>query len=197
VAGAVTAMLQRWAWYAARREGLHLDEAIDDFADPDLTAAAVRTVAPTLHLGASAIDAVVRDARLERYGAGETVQPSGSVPDSMRLILAGRAQLTVAQGAGGPLLIGALGPGDYLGQTALTREKVTAGVVAIDELTVLRVPVAVVDALVHGKPELAREIGKSIDLRRQRVVDAIRVGTAAQLVVAAAVGGSASLRGAW
>jgi hypothetical protein len=45
---------------------------------------------------------------------------------------------------------------------------------------------------------LAREIGKSIDLRRQRVVDAVRAGTTAQLVVAAAVvGGSASSRGAW
>jgi CRP-like cAMP-binding protein len=181
VAGAVTAMLQRWAWYAARREGLHLDEATDDFADPELTAAAVRTVAPTLHLGAADIDDLIRDARLERFGAGEPVQLTGSVPDCMRLILTGRAQLTVGPPGGGQLIVGLLAGGDYLGQTALTREKVTAAVSAVDELTVLRVPVAAVDALVHSKPELARDIGRAIDLRRQRVVEAVRAGGGAQL----------------
>ena len=109
------------------------------------------------------------------------MQLTGSVPDSMRLILAGRAHLTVAAAGGGLLTVGTLSSGDYLGQTALTREKVTAGVSAVDELTVLRVPVAAVDALVHSKPELARDIGRAIDLRRQRVVDAVRAGGAAQL----------------
>ena len=98
VAGAVTAMLQRWAWYAARREGLHLDEATDDFADPTSPPPRYGPSRRPCTWVAADIDDLVRDARLERYGAGETVQLTGSVPDSMRLILTGRAHLTVAAG---------------------------------------------------------------------------------------------------
>ena len=64
--------------------------------------------------------------------------------------------------------VGTLSQGDYIGQTALTRERVAAGVVAIDEVTVLRVPVASLDRLVHRKPELARDIGKAIGQQRLR-----------------------------
>ncbi len=86
----------------------------------------------------------------------------------MRLIIAGRANLTPTLADGGLFIIGVLSPGDYIGQTALTRERVAAGVVALDEITVLRVPVASLDRLVHRKPGLARDIGKAIDLQRQR-----------------------------
>jgi len=110
--------------------------------------------------------------------------------------LTGRANLTVSAPGGGQLMVGTLASGDYLGQTALTREKVTAGVSAVDELTVLRVPVAAVDALVHSKPELARDIGRAIDLRRQRVVDAVRSGVAAELSVGPAARGR-TVRGAY
>lgn len=167
-AGAVTATMQRWAWYAARREGLHLDEATDGFGDPDLVGTAVRSVAPTLHLSSTDIDALVTEARIERYGAGETMQTAESVPDSMRLILAGRATLTVELKNGNVFTVGTLSQGDYIGQTALARERVAAGVLAIDEVTVLRVPVASLDRLVHRKPELARDIGKAIDQQRLR-----------------------------
>ena len=177
-AGAVTATMQRWAWYAARREGLHLDEATDGFGDPDLVGTAVRSVAPTLHLSSTDIDALVTEARIERYGAGETMQTAESVPDSMRLILAGRATLTVELKNGSVFTVGTLCQGDYIGQTALTRERVSAGVVAIDEVTVLRVPVASLDGLVHRKPELARDIGKAIDQQRLRVTPELLAGVA-------------------
>ncbi len=97
-AGAVTATLQRWTWYAARRAGLHLDEADDNFADAELLASSVRSVAPTLRLTSSDIDDLIRLARIERYGAGEIIQHTGTVPQSMRLIIAGRANLNVATG---------------------------------------------------------------------------------------------------
>ena len=67
-----------------------------------------------------------------------------------------------------------LSPGEYIGQTALTREPVTAGANAVDELTVLHVPVAAIDGLVRNNPALAREIGRAIDARRQRIVEAMR-----------------------
>ena len=125
--------MQRWAWYAGRREGLHPDEAADGFGDLDLVGTAVRSVAPTLHLSSTDIDKLVTEARMERYGAGETMQIAESVPDGMRLILAGRATPTMELKNDTVFTVGTLSQGDYIGQTALTRERVAAGVVAIDE----------------------------------------------------------------
>ncbi|MET0866343.1 MAG: mechanosensitive ion channel domain-containing protein, partial [Nakamurella sp.] len=173
-AGAVTATLQRWTWYAARRAGLHLDEADDDFNNPELLEASVREVAPTLRLTESDIDDLVRQSSMERYAAGEIIQQTGLVPDSLRLIIKGRAALNVALPDGSFLVVHKLAPGDYIGQTALTREPVTAGANAVDELTVLRVPVAALDSLVRGNPALAREIGKAIDARRLRIQESLR-----------------------
>ena len=173
-AGAVTATLQRWTWYASRRAGLHLDEAADNFADAELLESSVRTVAPTLRLTASDIDDLISHSRIERYGAGEIIQHTGTVPQSVRLIIAGRANLNVRLADGSFLIVHRLTPGEYIGQTALTREPVTAGANAVDELTVLHVPVAAIDSLVRSNPALAREIGRAIDARRQRIVEAMR-----------------------
>ena len=124
-------------------------------------------MAPTPHLAPADIDSLVTETRIERYRAGETtMQTAASVPDSLRLILAGRSNLRVALKDGSQFTVGTLSQGDYIGQTALTRERVAAGVVAIDEVTVLRVPVASLDRLVNRKPELARDIGKAIGQQR-------------------------------
>lgn len=173
-AGAVTATLQRWTWYAARRDGLHLDEAEDDFNDPDLLASSVRAVAPTLRLTNSDIDDLISKSRIERYAAGEIIQHTGAVPQSMRLIIKGRANLNVRLKDGTFLVVHKLTAGEYIGQTALTREPVTAGANAVDELTILNVPVLAIDHLVRNNPALAREIGRAIDARRQRITDALR-----------------------
>jgi hypothetical protein len=85
-----------------------------------------------------------------------------------------RANLNVRLADGSFLIVHRLSPGKYIGQTALTREPVTAGANAVDELTVLHVPVAAVDSLVRSNPALAREIGRAIDARRQRIVVAMR-----------------------
>ena len=173
-AGAVTATLQRWTWYAARRAGLHLDEATDDFSDPELLESSLRTVAPTLRLTEADIGDLLQHSRVERYAAGEIIQATGVVPDSMRLIISGSASLNVALADGSFFVVHQLSPGEYIGQTALTREPVTAGANAVDELTILRVPVAAVDALVRNNPALAREIGKAIDARRLRIQESLR-----------------------
>ena len=47
---AARAMFLRWTWYAARREGLHLDGAADEFSTRDRVEKALRAVAPKLRL---------------------------------------------------------------------------------------------------------------------------------------------------
>ena len=57
--------------------------------------------------------------------------------------------------------------GDFLGQTALTREPVTAGAVALTEVTVLEIDRDEVEELVGRKPVLLQEFGRAIEERRR------------------------------
>lgn len=170
-AGAVSATFQRWTWYAARRAGLHLDGGSDDTTTTDLEAA-LRSVAGPLQLTDDDIGPLATSTRLERWAAGEPVQRPGTVPDSMRFLLAGTIALHV-QTTAGVVPVAELGEGDFLGQSTLTRERVTAGATALDEVTTLVIPQAVIDDLVRNRSALARQLGQAIDLRKTQVAEAI------------------------
>ncbi|OZB86066.1 hypothetical protein [Microbacterium sp. 13-71-7] len=63
--------------------------------------------------------------------------------------------------------------GVSIGQTALTRERTTVTISAVEVLTVLRIPLAVIDELIRAHPRLAAEIGESLELKRAAAADAI------------------------
>ncbi len=162
-----------WLWYAARRRGLALDgDATDPIAEPGRLEQALPVVGPTLHLGPDDRELMLGTARLERYGVGEIVVPAGVVPDEIRFIVQGHVRLGV-DAAGGRLDVATAEPGDYIGQTALTREKALLTAVAADVLTVMVVPLATIDELVRTRPLLASEIGQSIELKRRLAADAV------------------------
>jgi len=162
-----------WLWYASRRRGLALDgDATDPIADPGRLERALEVVGPTLHLGDAERELVIATSRLERYGIGEIVVPAGVVPDQIRFIVTGHARLAV-EVPGGRIEFATAEPGDYIGQTALTREKTLVTAVAADILTVVVVPLETVDELVRTRPLLAAEIGQSIELKRKLAADAV------------------------
>jgi small-conductance mechanosensitive channel/CRP-like cAMP-binding protein len=162
-----------WLWYASRRRGLALDgDATDPIAEPAQLEKALDVVGPTLHLGEEERALVVATSHLERYGTGEIVLPTGVVPSDMYFIVGGHARLAVEAG-GGRIEFQTAEPGDYIGQTALTREKTLTTALAADILTVLVVPLATVDELVRTRPLLATEIGQSIELKRSRAAQAL------------------------
>lgn len=167
------ATFRLWLWYGARRAGLGLDgDTTDDFITPERIAASVASVAPTLHLAgddASALEPVVH---LERYAAGETIIRVGTVPSAVRFVLAGSVELRVPL-EDTQLPVGRVEAGDYIGQTALTREALLTSAHAVSEVAVLVVPVDVLDAIVRRSPKLARDIGEVIERRRHEVSDAV------------------------
>jgi small-conductance mechanosensitive channel/CRP-like cAMP-binding protein len=170
-----------WLWYAARRRGLALDgDTTDPLADPARLQRAIEVVGPTLHLGDAERGLVLATAKLERYGTGEIVLPAGVLPHDIRFIVEGHARIAV-EVAGGRIECATAEPGDYVGQTALTREKTLTTALAADVLTVLVVPLKTVDELVKARPMLAAEIGRSIEFKRKLAAEA--VATAAQAVV--------------
>jgi small-conductance mechanosensitive channel len=166
-------LYRSWLWFAARRRGLALDgDSSDPIAEPGQLERALEVVAPTLHLGDSERELVLATSKLERYGAGEIVLRAGVRPDHIRFIVSGHASLLV-EAAGGRIKFGSAEPGDYLGQTALTRERALSTAVAADPLTVLVVPLATLDTLVGSRPLLASEIGSSIELKRKAASEAL------------------------
>jgi small-conductance mechanosensitive channel len=165
--GATKSSFLQWIWYAARREGLHLDEAGEQFATPERVAQAVRqVVAPTLRLGDDDQRALVPTVSLERYGADELVQRSGEVPDRMTFIVSGRVRLTGVADDGAEIPIGQLEEGGFLGQSTLTRQPVIGSARAIDEVTVVHVDREHLEQLVQRNPLLLQEFGRAIEERR-------------------------------
>ncbi|MGH3581353.1 MAG: mechanosensitive ion channel domain-containing protein [Mycobacterium sp.] len=164
--GAARATFLRWIWYATRRADLHLDEAEDDFAVADRVDEALKVVASTLRLQENEFGDVLPYVRLTRYGADETLQAPGQIPSQMTFIVKGRVRLTALRADGSIVTVRTAESGDFLGQTALTREPVVAGAHALDEVTVLQINRAHVEELVVRKPLLLQEIGRAIEERR-------------------------------
>lgn len=134
----------RWIWYAARRVGLHLDEADDDFATDERVEESLRVVAPTLRLTQADQEQLLPHVRITRYGADGALIP-----------------------------IRTLDEGAFIGQTTLTREPVAASAYALGEVSVLQIDREHIEELVARKPLLLQDIGRAIEERRANVRQAL------------------------
>jgi CRP-like cAMP-binding protein len=91
----------------------------------------------------------------------------------MTFIVNGRVRL-IARGADGAMVpVRTVDEGDFIGSTALTREPVTSGAYAVDEVTVLQVEREHMEELVLRKPLLLQEIGRTIEERHDDVLRAL------------------------
>ena len=156
----------RWVWYASRRAGLHLDEAEDEFETPERLQRSLQIVAPTLRLSQAEQEETLPYVRLTRYGTDEYIQFAGQIPTRMTFLVIGRARLVAAGDDGAIIPVRTLEEGDFLGQTTLTREPVTASAYALEEVTVLQVERDYIEDLVARKPLLLQDIGRAIEERR-------------------------------
>lgn len=165
-------LLQR-TWYASRRAGLHLDEADGGFGDDTAhTATQPRRIASALGLDEDTVAGMIADSRLLMYCQGEMVQQPGSVPEALAFIVAGELALTVVTDSGAQVPAGRLDVGDFIGTTALTRQPVLTGAVALRDTTLLAIPRRTIRPVVQSNPQLARMLGETIELRRRAAEDA-------------------------
>jgi small-conductance mechanosensitive channel len=173
--GAARTTFLRWIWYAARREGLHLDNSDDDYSTTERVEKAVRTVvAPALRLNADEQRSLHSCARLIRYGADETVEYVGQVPKGMTFLVAGRVQLTATADDGSVVPISTLVEGSFLGLTALTRQPNMASAYALEEVTALEIEREHVEHLVMREPLLLQNFGHILEERQSKVRQARR-----------------------
>jgi small-conductance mechanosensitive channel len=167
---AARATFLRWIWYAARREGLHLNDSDDDYSTPERVEKAVRTVvAPAMRLNADEQRSLHSCAKLVRYGADETVEHSGQVPKGMTFLIAGRVQLTATADDGSVVPISTLVEGSFLGLTALTRQPNMASAYALEEVTALEIDREHIEHLVMREPLLLQNFGHILEERQSKV----------------------------
>lgn len=166
-----TLLLHR-AWYAAQRAGVHIDRAIlkptNDYVESEL-----RSVGEHLGLDSEAVDTMIASGRLLLFAEGEVIQAMNSIPSAVGFITEGRVGMFVRTDDGRQLDLGELGVGDFLGATALTRQRLMTGAVALADTSIVAVPRKAMDAVVQQDPRLARQIGDSIEMRRRAAREAL------------------------
>jgi CRP-like cAMP-binding protein len=91
----------------------------------------------------------------------------------MTFIVNGRVRLIAKAGDGAMVPVRIVEEGDFIGSTALTREPVTSGAYAVDEVTVLQIEREHMEKLVLRKPLLLQEIGRTIEERHEDVLRAL------------------------
>jgi small-conductance mechanosensitive channel len=166
--GAARATFLRWIWYAARREGLHLDGADDDFSTLARVQMAMRTVvAPALRLSHTDEQSLTPHAKMVRYGADEVVQFAGEVPTAMTFLIRGCVRLTTTAEDGAVLSVSMLEAGSFLGLTTLTRQPNLTTAYALEEVTALEIDREHIEDLVMRSPRLLQELGRIIEDRRK------------------------------
>jgi CRP-like cAMP-binding protein len=171
---AAKATFLRWVWYASRRDGLHLDEAEDEFATPELVEDAVRTVvAPMLRLSPTDQQHLIPNVTVVRFGADEIIEHVGDVPARMTFIVSGRVRVTAPSDDGSIVTITTLDAGSFLGQTALTRQPVLADAQALGEVTAVQIGREHIEGVLQAKPLLLQELGRLIEERRSHVKQAM------------------------
>jgi small-conductance mechanosensitive channel len=180
-ASAAKATFLRWAWYAARRENLHLDDADDDFSTTERVEHALRTVvAPALRLSAQDQRSLQSCARIVRYGADEIVEHAGQVPAGMTFLVSGRVQLTATADDGSEVPVSTLVEGSFLGLTTLTRQPNLASAYALEEVTALEIGREHLEHLVMHEPLLLQDFGRTLEERRSKVRQARALGGLAE-----------------
>ncbi|MFV0434482.1 MAG: mechanosensitive ion channel domain-containing protein [Leucobacter sp.] len=167
-------LFRSWIWYAARRRKLSLDGTLVDPAlKPEHLEDAVDRALRPLRLKQEDRPALLTQGRLLRFAPGEPVQQPGIVPREVYFVVGGTLSLEVPQ-ADGYLEFARAEANELIGQATLTGERTTLRTVAIDTVTVLSLPRGLVVQLVDRRPGLAREISRTLDLRRRQGAAAVR-----------------------
>ena len=172
--GGTANLLQHRAWYAAQRAGLHLDAV--KFRRKEkraYIAEQIGLIATSMGLSPDAAATMVAGARLLPFAAGEIIQPVNSVPNSVGFIAEGEVGTFVGAPDGRRLSLGDLEVGDYIGATALTRQRMITGMVALTDATIVAVSREAMNTVVQQDHRFARQLGDTIELRRRAAREAL------------------------
>jgi len=108
------------------------------------------------------------------FAAGEPVVEQGALADSLYVVDSGELAVLVDDGDGARVEVGTLSAGDAFGEMALlTGEPRTATVQARTEASLYRIDKDALAPLLKDRPQLAVEISRLIEGRRQKTQAAL------------------------
>jgi CRP-like cAMP-binding protein len=109
----------------------------------------------------------------QMYAEGEMIQRADPVPDAIGFIAEGSVTMVVYTQDGIEVPVGHREAGDYIGTTALTRQRVVSGVIATADTTLISVQRDAISTVVRATPRLARSLGEAIEMRRAAAAAAL------------------------
>ncbi len=165
-------------WYAAKRNGLNIPFPIQTSYEyhqqmpvvvPKYRPVDVLNRVPVfVPLDAAELEQLSHDCTRQDFGRGERVVHQGDTGDAMYVVLEGTAIVTVKTEADAEREVARLARGEFFGEMALlTGDPRTASVTAVDDLSVLVIHKAALQAMLERRPGLAQEMAEIVELRRQ------------------------------
>ena len=171
-------------WYAAQRIGLGLplpttleyqiQRPLQDTPDLDPVISRLDGVAALAGLDRDQLQQLAQQTDRLWFGSGETVLKQDEMSDAVYIIDSGHANIIHKSNAAEESEIMTIGEGELFGETALTRgQPITASIIAVTDLEVLRIPQSALEPLLMVRPQAAHHIANLIDMRAdamQRIV---------------------------
>ncbi|MBD1811545.1 cyclic nucleotide-binding domain-containing protein [Microcoleus vaginatus DQ-U2] len=107
---------------------------------------------------------------LQKFGAAEKVIRQGESGNTLYIIIAGEAKVTVTKKFGMEWEIMTILRGEFFGEMALfSGEPSPVSIAAVDDLQVLVIYSDAVKTMIERQPSLGREIGQIIEARSKAV----------------------------
>ncbi|PZO39984.1 MAG: small-conductance mechanosensitive channel [Pseudanabaena frigida] len=111
---------------------------------------------------------------LQHFGSGETVIKQGSENNSLYIIVAGSAMITVKDSSDESHEMLTVKTGEFFGEmTLFSGESSPISVTAVEDLEVMMISATAVNQMIDRQPNFAREISQILETRR-RVVNTIQ-----------------------
>ena len=186
-------------WYAAQRHGLTIPFPIRTVHNSSQQEVNERTAPrPAALLGqfplwtASSQDTeevqqeahnLARQAKYQRYTAGETIIKAGERPNGIQLVVQGLATLLTQDRNGQPTQIAEVGPGEFFGEGSVMAGQTSEfTVIAKADTNVLIIEPDTVNHWITQRPRLGREIGTILDVRRRAAQASRKTGVSVSSV---------------
>lgn len=107
---------------------------------------------------------------LQHFGTGEYVVRQGDSGQALYIIVSGEARLLMINPDGEEQEILPLKAGEFFGEMALfSGEPSAVSVLAVEDMEIMALSLAVVNQMIERQPSFAREIGQILEIRRRAI----------------------------
>lgn len=142
---------------------------------PPLSRALIQNLDMFRSLPDADLDAVLKDARVNRLREGEAAFKQGDAAEHFFVLLHGRLKVVQVTAEGEQVIVRHVNPGDIFGMAkAMLRDRYPASTIAVQESLALSWPAAAWDALIVKSPQFASGAIQTVGSRLQDAHSRIR-----------------------